>query len=69
VALEASVVDDVQRPERIEAYVGKEKYYCDVLVFFQKEMEQKGWEEVHNQYVFSGDARADGLLVRMYAGE
>jgi hypothetical protein len=68
VALEASVVDDVQRPERIEAYVGK-KYYRDVLVFFQKEMEQKGWEEVHNQYVFSGDARADDLLVRMYAGE
>lgn len=55
--------------ENFKKYLGKEKYHQDFLVFFEKEMEKKGWENVVNEYVFAGDARADDMLVRMYAGK
>jgi hypothetical protein len=48
--------------------LGQEKYYQDFLVFWQDEFEKKGWENVLNEYVFSGDERGDGLLGRFYAG-
>lgn len=56
-------------PEHFKKYLGKEKYYHDYLVFFQKDMEEKGWENVLNEYLFAGDERADDLLARTYAGE
>ncbi|KAF2496682.1 hypothetical protein BU16DRAFT_458022 [Lophium mytilinum] len=67
-ALEDSVVDDMHGPERFKSYLGDEKYYRDFLVYFEKEIEQKGWENVLNEYVFAGDERAEDLLVRMHGG-
>lgn len=68
VPLKASIVDDMHVPDRFKTYLGKEKYYHDFLVFFQREIEAKSWQAVLNEYVFAGDARADDMLVRMYAG-
>jgi hypothetical protein len=67
--VEQSTVQDMTNPEHFKKYLGKDKYYHDYLVFFQKEMEQKGWENVLNEYLFAGDERADDLLTRTYAGE
>lgn len=58
----------MHQPDRFKTYLGEEKYYHDFLVFFQKEMEAKGWQDVLNEYVFSGSERADDMLVRMFAG-
>lgn len=55
-------------PEHFQKYLGKEKYYQDFLVFWQNEIEKKGWENVLNEYVFAGNERADNLLTRLYAG-
>jgi len=49
-------------------YLGKEQYYSDFLVFFQKEIDKMGWEAVMAEYVFKGDERADDLLGRLFAG-
>jgi hypothetical protein len=68
VSLEQTVVDDMHDPERFQTYLGREEYYHDFLVFFQDEIDKKGWEDVLNEYVFKGDERADDLLVRMFAG-
>ncbi|ORY19300.1 hypothetical protein BCR34DRAFT_621122 [Clohesyomyces aquaticus] len=68
VSLEQSVVQDMHVPERYKVYLGDEKYYHDFLIFFEKEMEEKGWHDVLNEYVFKGDERADDMLVRMFAG-
>jgi len=68
VGLERKAVDDMHDPESFKKYLGDEQYYHDFLVFFQKEMEQKGWQNVVNEYVFRGDARADDMLLRMLAG-
>lgn len=49
-------------------YLGQERYFHDYLLFFQSEIEKKGYEEVINEYMFKGDDRANAILVRMYAG-
>lgn len=56
-------------PEKYKTYLGDEKYYHDFLVFFQEEMDKKGWENVLNEYLFKGDEIADDMLVRMYGGQ
>ena len=66
--LEQPVVQDMSNPEHFKKYLGNEKYYHSFLVFFQQEMEKKGWENVLNEYVFKGNDRADNILVRMFAG-
>ncbi|EON62989.1 hypothetical protein W97_02215 [Coniosporium apollinis CBS 100218] len=68
VSLEDSVMQDMRDPEKFNKYLGDEKYYHDFLIFFQDEMESKGWENVLNEYLFKGDERADDMLVRMFAG-
>ncbi|KAL3423055.1 HypA protein [Phlyctema vagabunda] len=66
--LEEAIVEDMAHPGNFKKYLGRKKYHRDFLVFFQKEMEAKGWENVLNEYVFAGDERADDMLVRMFAG-
>ena len=56
-------------PEKYKTNLGDEKYYHDFLVFFQEEMDKKGWENVLNEYLFKGDEIADDMLVRMYGGQ
>jgi hypothetical protein len=68
VPLKQSIVTDMHDPKKYKTYLGSEKYYHDFLIFFQEEIDQKGWQEVLNQYVFNGDERADDMLVRMFSG-
>jgi hypothetical protein len=63
------VLEDMSNSENFEKYLNKEKYYRDYLVFWQNEIEKKGWENVLNEYVFAGDERGDDLLGRLYGGK
>lgn len=58
----------MHQPDRFKTYLGKEKYYHDFLVFFQKEIEATGWQNVLNEYLFANDERANDMLCRLYAG-
>lgn len=66
--VEERILEDMANPENFKKYLGEEKYYHDFLVFWQNEMEKKGWENVLNEYVFAFDERADDLLGRVFAG-
>ncbi|KAI8945023.1 HypA protein [Xylaria longipes] len=64
-------------PDQVEALkdfdkakekLGKEEFYTDFLVFFQSEIDKKGWKEVLNEYLFRGDERSEDMLIRMFAG-
>jgi hypothetical protein len=68
VQLKQSIVTDIHNPEKYKTYLGCEKYYHNFLVFFKEEIDQKGWQEVLNEYIFKGDERADDMLVRMFGG-
>jgi hypothetical protein len=63
-------VESMHDPAHFSKYLGddKEKYYHDWLVFFQGEIEKKGWHKVINEYLLAGDDRANDLLARLYSG-
>jgi hypothetical protein len=61
-------VEDLSKLENFKKCLGKGEYYHDFLLFWQSEFEKKGWENVLNEYMFSGDERGDDLLGRFYAG-
>ena len=63
-----SIIRDMKSPELLKIHLGKGKYYPEFLVFFQNEIGEKGWENVLNEYLFSGDGPAEDLLGRLYAG-
>ncbi|KAF1991240.1 hypothetical protein K402DRAFT_389419 [Aulographum hederae CBS 113979] len=65
--VQESVVKDMSS-DKFNSYLGNERYYHDFLVFFQTEMDSKGWQAVVNEYVFSGSKLADDMLVRMFGG-
>ena len=66
--VQPKVVEDMSDRAQFAKYLGQEKYFQDYEIFFQKEIEAKGWERVLNEHLFAGDEHADALLVRMYAG-
>jgi hypothetical protein len=66
--LKDSIVNDMHDPDRFKTYLGKEKYYHDFLVFFQKEIEEKTWQAVLNEYLFANNERANDMLCRLFAG-
>jgi hypothetical protein len=66
--LEESIVERMQDSSQFQKYLGRERYYNDYLRFFQREMDNKGWQKVLNDHVFAGDERADDMLARMFAG-
>lgn len=68
VKLEEGVVKDMQDPKVFEEHLGDENYYRDYLVFFQREIEKKGWQDVIKEYCFKGDSRGDKMLIRLFAG-
>ncbi len=67
--VDKDVVTDLSNPSNFKKYLGQERYYHDFLIFFQDEIEKKGWQAVVNEYVFKGDERAEEMLIRMYAGK
>jgi hypothetical protein len=66
--LEESIVDDMHKPERFKIYLGQEDYYHDFLVFFQQEIDDKGWQNTLQEHLFAKTEHADDMLVRLYAG-
>ena len=65
------VVEDLQKNwDNATHYFGfkNERHYPDFLLFFQRELEARGgWEPVLTEYLFKGDAKADDMLIRLYA--
>ncbi|KAI9747916.1 MAG: hypothetical protein M1835_001941 [Candelina submexicana] len=66
--LDKDVLNGLNDFSEFKKHLGQERYYHDFLVFFQDEMEKKGWQAVVNEYVLKGDEQADEMLIRMYAG-
>jgi hypothetical protein len=59
---------DLHDPAKFKECLGKQQYYHDYLVLFQEEMEEKGWENVVNEYLFDGSERGEDLLFRAFGG-
>ncbi|KAL8793120.1 MAG: hypothetical protein Q9195_004326 [Heterodermia aff. obscurata] len=66
--IDDKVVQNLSDYEKFQQYLGDEKYYHDYLVFFQGEIDKKGYEKVIHEYLLEGDARANDMLCRLYGG-
>lgn len=62
------VTEELHDSKKYQGYLGKEKHYYDYLVYFQGEIDRKGYAEVINEYLLRGDERADDMLGRMFSG-
>lgn len=49
-------------------YLGSENHYPDFLAYFQKQIDEHGYEWIFKERLLKGDASADDLLVRLHAG-
>jgi len=62
-------VQDMADKAKFKEFLGKEQYFHDYEIFFRKEMEEKGWEQVLNEQLFAKDEHAERMLGRMFAGK
>ncbi|KAL2697476.1 hypothetical protein AAEP93_011380 [Penicillium crustosum] len=62
------VVHAMYEEARFTECLGKEVNYPNYLAFFQREIDAYGVGAVLNQYVFSGDDRAESMLSRLFGG-
>ena len=63
-----AILADMSDPSKFTEYLGQEKYFNDYMRFFESRFERDGWQNVVNEYLFSGTEVAEELLVRMFAG-
>lgn len=66
--LDEDVVSNMYDYKGYQEYLGNEKHYHNFLVFFEREIDKKGYETVINEYCLKGDERANDMLVRMFMG-
>ena len=62
------IIEELNDPARFLSYLGPEKHYNNFLEFFKTKIEQHGWQQVLQKYMFAGDEVAEDMLVRMFAG-
>lgn len=66
--LDEKIVAEMRDPAKFATYLGDAQHYHNWLVFFQSEIDAKGWQNVINEYCLARDARADDMLVRLFMG-
>ena len=63
------VLEHLRSYAKFDEYLGKEKYYHEYLLFFQSEIDKKGFKNVIEDFCLKGDGRANDMLVRLHAGK
>jgi hypothetical protein len=66
--LDATLVDRLFDDNVMYETLGTITQYTTFLAFFQKHMEENGWKETVNKYIFSRTKVAEKMLARMYEG-
>ncbi|KAL9076474.1 MAG: hypothetical protein Q9157_003632 [Trypethelium eluteriae] len=62
------LVDRLYDDNVLSETLGEIAQYTTFLAFFQKHIQEYGWKETVNKYLFSRSAVAEKLLARMYEG-
>lgn len=66
--LDESVIRELESDDGFYRHLGQLSDYTNYMVFFEREIERKGWKEVVNEYCFGRTRNADVLLARMFDG-
>ncbi|KAI9881230.1 MAG: hypothetical protein M1823_006671, partial [Watsoniomyces obsoletus] len=54
--------------EKFKSFLGQRQHFHDFQVYFEKEIESKGWEATLREHLFAGDEHDEQLLKRMFSG-
>lgn len=66
--LDSRTVTEMSDEGKFYKRLGQIDQYTNFLVFFEQQIEKKGWRAVINEYCFSRTRNADALLARLYDG-
>ncbi|OTA95472.1 hypothetical protein M434DRAFT_20201 [Hypoxylon sp. CO27-5] len=66
--VDEEVIRDMATDDGFYNRLGNMNHYTNYMVFFEGEIERKGWREVVNQYCFGRDRNSDAMLARMFDG-
>ena len=66
--LDNQIVREMLDEGKFYKRLGQIDQYTNFLVFFEQQIEKKGWRAVINEYCFSRTRNADALLARLYDG-
>lgn len=66
--LDTQTVKDFSDNGKLYEQIGQIKQYTNFLVFFEQQIEEKGWRAVINEYCFSRSRVADAMLAGLYEG-
>lgn len=66
--LDHDVVKRLRDGEYFRSCLNREEQYHNFLEFFRREINEKGYSSVIQEYLLSGTDQANDLLSRMFAG-
>ncbi|AEO58371.1 hypothetical protein MYCTH_2305640 [Thermothelomyces thermophilus ATCC 42464] len=61
-------IDSLADPDVFLSRMVKIPEYTNFLVFFEREIEKKGWQAVVNEYCFAGTPVAENVFAQLYEG-
>ena len=67
--IQEDIVLDMQDPVVFKKCLGKERNYRNFETFFMRLINELGYEEVLQRYIFDRTEVAEDMLVRMYMGK
>lgn len=65
------MVEDLESDYKaaFQKYSGSSAYYSDFLHFYQKQIDELGWQAAMTKYVFSDDEVSKDLFERLFSGK
>ena len=62
------IIEELRTPAGFAKCLGDYTQYSTYLVYFEKEIDEKGSDHVVAEYIFANDHRANDLLARLFTG-
>ncbi|KAK5042921.1 hypothetical protein LTR84_012010 [Exophiala bonariae] len=66
--LDEELIEKLSDRRYFKSLLGYDAWFNDYTTFFKRKFELEGWQNVVNEYLFSGSDIADELLVRLFSG-
>ncbi|KAI0127009.1 hypothetical protein BJ170DRAFT_426263 [Xylariales sp. AK1849] len=66
--VDEEVIAELANEDGFRKHFSDVKQYANYLVFFEREIDAKGWKEVIQEYCFSRTRNAEAILARMFDG-
>ncbi|KAH8698792.1 hypothetical protein BGW36DRAFT_340049 [Talaromyces proteolyticus] len=66
--VDEATVEELGNPAVFRKHIGDVSQYTNFMMFFKKQIAAKGWQQVLQEYVFSGTPEAKTIFAQLYEG-